>query len=126
MNPLMKNAPQIAYIESEPDLRSVITGTLQRHGFAVSVYETSKSFLPDFEVGLFDLIYSGTHTPKIGEGFELFRQIRKIDPGQKYIFGSACMLCSDLFPQVFPNSDCILIKYPVTIWVLLSARLRSI
>jgi len=126
MNPLMKNAPQIAYIESEPDLRSVITGTLQRHGFAVSVYETSKSFLPDFEVGLFDLIYSLVLTPQ-----RLVRALNYSDKSGKLILDKNTSLglhvcCVAIY---FRRSFLIAIVSSssiLSLWVLLSARLRSI
>jgi DNA-binding response OmpR family regulator len=80
--------PKIAYVETEPDLREIMLNLLQKHGFVVAGYDSSESFLSEFKAGLYDLIISGTHLPKMKGSVELYRNLKRIDPKQRYLFVS--------------------------------------
>src|SRR5687768_10012796 len=69
--------PKIAHIDWNSEMREVIIKELQKHSFVVNGYDSAKSFLPVFKVGLFDVIIFDTW--RTG-GFDLFRHIKRIDP----------------------------------------------
>ena len=93
-------------------MREVIIKGLQKHGFVVNGYDTAKSFLPEFKVGLFDVIIFETY--KTG-GLDLFRHIKRIDPKQKFMYLTAFEIYYDEFKKLFPDVDCPFLRNPISL-----------
>jgi two-component system catabolic regulation response regulator CreB/two-component system response regulator ChvI len=111
------NIPKIAHIDVDPELRAVLAKGLQKHGFEVHSYDSAKSFLPDYKVGLFDLIIFDTF--RTG-AWDLLRHMKRIDPKQKFMWLTAFEIYYEEFKKMFPDVDCAFVRKPVSIKMLVS------
>ena len=82
------NNNRILLVDDEPDITTVFTLGLEDNGFKVDVFNDPIQALSDFKTGLYDLALIDYKMPNMN-GFELYREIRKIDDKVKVCFVTA-------------------------------------
>jgi DNA-binding NtrC family response regulator len=105
------NKKRILFVDDEPDLTSLFKKALESAGFSVNVFNNSADALREFKPHFYDLVMLDIIMPGI-DGFELHKEIKKVDPLVKVCFLTAsekyrqelrneeyCALNKDLFFQ---------------------------
>ena len=82
------NHNKILLVDDEVDITTVYTLGLQDNGFKVDAFNDSLQALSDFKSGFYDLMLIDYKLPKMN-GFELYKEIRKIDDKVKVCFITA-------------------------------------
>ncbi len=82
------NNNKILLVDDEVDITTVYTLGLQDNGFKVDAFNDSLQALSDFKSGFYDLMLIDYKLPKMN-GFELYKEIRKIDDKVKVCFITA-------------------------------------
>ena len=82
------NHNKILLVDDEVDITTVYTLGLQDNGFKVDAFNDSLQALSDFKSGFYDLVLIDYKLPKMN-GFELYKEIRKIDDKVKVCFITA-------------------------------------
>ena len=82
------NNNKILLVDDEVDITAVYTLGLQDNGFKVDAFNDSLQALSDFKSGFYDLVLIDYKLPKMN-GFELYKEIRKIDDKVKVCFITA-------------------------------------
>ena len=98
---------RVLLVDDEPDLNLTLKLTLEENGFRVDSFTDPLSVLENFKANLYDLIILDIQMPGIN-GFELYRQIRKIDDKVKVCFLTASEMYyeefrKELFPALVNN-----------------------
>jgi two-component system catabolic regulation response regulator CreB/two-component system response regulator ChvI len=102
-------------VDDEEDIRTVLSKGLMNEGFTVQAEGNPVKALRDYRKGSFDLLLLDIRMPEMN-GFELYREIRKLDPQVRVCFITAFEIYFDEFKRVFPkiNVSCF-VRKPVTI-----------
>jgi DNA-binding response OmpR family regulator len=81
---------RVLIVDDEPDLTLSLKMTLEENGFKVDSFTDPLSALENYkeEAGMYDLLILDMKMPQMN-GFELYRQIRKIDDKVKVCFLTA-------------------------------------
>jgi two-component system, OmpR family, response regulator ChvI len=81
---------RVLLVDDEPDLNLTLKMTLEENGFKVDSFTDPLVALENFkeEAGMYDLLILDMKMPGIN-GFELYRQIKKIDDKVKVCFLTA-------------------------------------
>ncbi|HYT45678.1 MAG TPA: response regulator [Methylomirabilota bacterium] len=79
---------RILVVDDEPDITTVFTLGLEDCGFKVDVFNDPMQALSGFKSGLYDLALIDYKMPYMN-GFEFYREIRKIDDKIKVCFVTA-------------------------------------
>ncbi|HEU4605728.1 MAG TPA: response regulator, partial [Nitrososphaera sp.] len=96
------------------------------HGFKADAFDSPESALVNFRAGAYDLIITDISMPKMN-GFELYREIRKIDGRVKVCFLTAFEVYHEEFKRMFPSIEAsCMIKKPVSIGDLLAIVKREL
>ena len=82
------NNNRILLVDDELDITTVFTLGLEDNGFKVDAFNDPIQALSDFKTGLYDLALIDYKMPNMN-GFELYREIRKIDERVKVCFITA-------------------------------------
>jgi DNA-binding response OmpR family regulator len=106
---------RVLIVDDEADILFVIKKGLQREDFEIITQQDPTKALAEFKPGYYDLLLLDVRMPAM-TGFELYREIRKIDAKVKICFITAFEIYFDEFKKVFPkiNVSCF-IRKPVTI-----------
>ena len=112
---IKKHRYKILVIDDEPDINSVIKKGLNRNGFEVETFNDPLQALSNFKAGFYDLLLIDINMPRMN-GFELYREIKKIDSKVKVCFITALEFYYDEFRRVFPklNINCFARK-PISV-----------
>ena len=70
------------------DLTSLFKKALESAGFSINVFNNSADALKDFKPHFYDLIMLDIVMPKM-DGFDLYKEFRKVDPDVKVCFLTA-------------------------------------
>ena len=89
-------------VDDEPDITSVLRRGLEQYGFAVDTFNDAVETLSHFKVGYYDLLLLDISMPKMN-GFELYKEIAKIDDKVKVCFMTAFEIYLDEFKRLFPK-----------------------
>jgi DNA-binding response OmpR family regulator len=121
------NRPRIFLVDDDPDLSLTFKIGLEEHGFIVDIFNDPIVALSKFKTGRYDLLLLDVQMPKMN-GFELYREIEKIDSKVKVCFITAFVVYYESLREIFPmtNISCF-IKKPIEIYILadrLMAELR--
>ena len=105
----------ILLVDDDADSRAVISLGLKNEGFNVEDNGDPKDVLAKFKPGKYDLLLLDIHMPGMN-GFQLYREIRKIDKKVRVCFITAFEIYFDEFRRVFPkiHVSCFVPK-PVTL-----------
>ena len=95
---------RILLVDNEDDNNIVFKMALEDGGFEVDVYNDSLLALSNFKDDLYDLVILDINIPKMN-GYELYKEIRKIDNKVKVCFLSASEIYDKKLQKVSPPSD---------------------
>ena len=114
-NSTKEEAIRILIVDDEPDIATVLKKGLQHEGFQVDANTKPLDVLKNYAAGIYDLLLLDVRMPGMN-GFELYKEIRKIDRKVKVCFITAFEMYFDEFRRVFPkiNITCF-IRKPITI-----------
>jgi two-component system catabolic regulation response regulator CreB/two-component system response regulator ChvI len=110
-----KQKYRILVVDDEADIGLVMKLGLEKEGFAVDVFNNPIDAKAQFKPGVYDLLLLDIRMPEIN-GFQLYRELVKIDPRAKICFITAFEIYYDEFRRVFPKLkvDCF-VRKPVGI-----------
>jgi DNA-binding response OmpR family regulator len=87
---------KILFVDDEPDMTSLFRLSLKRAGFDIDTFNDPLLALESFKPNKYDLLLLDIAMPKM-DGFELYEQLRKMDPDVKICFITAAeKYCEDL------------------------------
>ncbi|HEX2231073.1 MAG TPA: response regulator [Nitrososphaeraceae archaeon] len=95
---------RILLVDNEDDNNIVFKMALEDGGFEVDVYNDSLLALSNFKDDLYDLVILDINIPKMN-GYDLYKEIRKIDNKVKVCFLSASEIYDKNLQKVSPPSD---------------------
>jgi DNA-binding response OmpR family regulator len=116
---------KILIVEDEPDVNLALKVTLEDGGFKVDSFEDPLLALENFKMRSYDLLILDIKMPKMN-GFELYREIKRIDNKVKVCFLTAGEMNFGVYADIFDtlNADCF-IRKPIENKELIS-RLNNI
>jgi DNA-binding response OmpR family regulator len=91
---------RIMVVDDEYDLTLFFRLSLEYHGFEVETYNDPRKALSNFKPDYYDLVILDIRMPDM-DGFELYREIRKIDSKAKSCFLTA----SELYHKEFRTKE---------------------
>jgi len=100
----MKN--KILIVDDEPDINLTLKMTLEEHGFEVNTFSDPFLALDNFRMGVYDLIILDIKMPKMN-GFEMYREIRKIDRNLRVCFLTAGEMYHGTYGDIFDQNQFI-------------------
>ena len=105
---------RVLLVDDEPDLNLTLKMTLEENGFKVNSFTDPLSALENYkeEAGMYELLILDMKMPGIN-GFELYRQIKKIDDKVKVCFLTAGEMDYEQFgKELFPalENNCYIQK----------------
>lgn len=98
----MAPAIRVLIVDDEKDITSSLKLGLAHRGFQVDVYNDPVEALANYKPGSYDLIILDIRMPKMN-GFEFFREVKKLDKSVKVCFLTAFEVYTDEFRKLFPN-----------------------
>ena len=106
---------RIFLVDDERDILIFYKTGLEQNGFLVDAFNDSVQALLSFKAGKYDLVLLDIKMPRMN-GFELHREIQKIDGKVKVCFITAFVAYYESLKEIFdmPNIHCI-IKKPIDI-----------
>lgn len=93
---------RILIVDDEEDITNVMKQGLEKEGFQIDVFNDPERALSNFKAGKYDLLLLDIRMPKMN-GFQLYRELRKIDDKAKICFITAFEIYYDEFRRVFPK-----------------------
>src|ERR687898_2268277 len=104
---------RVLLVDDEPDLNLTLKINLEENGFKVDSFADPLSALENYkEAGVYELLILDIKMPEMN-GFELYRQIKKIDDKVKVCFLTAGEMDYEQFrKELFPalDSNCYIQK----------------
>jgi DNA-binding response OmpR family regulator len=99
---------KVLIVDDEPDVNLSLKMTLEENGFKIDSFTDPLSALENFKeraAGVYDLLILDIKMPEMN-GFELYRQIKKIDDKVKVCFLTAGEMDYEQFgKELFPALD---------------------
>jgi two-component system, OmpR family, response regulator ChvI len=110
---------RIFLVDDERDISMVYKTGLEQSGFLVDAFNDPALALSSYKAGEYDLLLLDIKMPKMN-GFELYREIQKIDDKVKVCFITAFVTYYESLREIFDmrNIHCI-IKKPIEMSVLI-------
>jgi two-component system, OmpR family, response regulator ChvI len=110
---------RIFLVDDERDISMVYKTGLEQNGFLVDAFNDPALALSSYKAGEYDLLLLDIKMPKMN-GFELYREIQKIDGKVKVCFITAFVTYYESLREIFDmrNIHCI-IKKPIEMSVLI-------
>jgi DNA-binding response OmpR family regulator len=121
----MQSGQPIMIVDDEPDITCIMKKILQLNGIVVDSFNDAEVALHHFKLGVYGLAILDIKMPKMN-GFQLYNEIRKIDPEVKVCFLSAYETFGEQLG--FPKTEvrCIL-KKPIRMTELVKhVRLETV
>ncbi len=100
----MSSNGRVLLVDDEPDITTVLGIGLDDDGFKVDTFNDPLIALSQFNKSSYDVVILDIKMPKM-DGFELYREIRKIDDKVKVFFITAF----DLLEEEVKNKLCLLL-----------------
>jgi DNA-binding response OmpR family regulator len=79
---------KILFVDDEPDLTFLFKKGLEYAGFSVDAFNNSADALKDFKPRFYDLVLLDVVMPEM-DGFDLYKELKKLDPDVKVCFLTA-------------------------------------
>ena len=98
----MTETKRLLIVDDEPDITSVLRRGLEQYGFVVNTFNDPIEALSGFNVGYYDLLLLDISMPKMN-GFELYKEMAKIDNKAKVCFMTAFEIYRDEFKRLYPK-----------------------
>jgi DNA-binding response OmpR family regulator len=117
---VQSNKHTILLVDDDCDIIDVLKRGLEMHGLHVHSFSSSHEALLAFKPNTYDIAILDIRMPAM-TGFQLFREINRIDTGVAVCFLSAFEIQPEEFKSVFPSMHGVktIIKKPVSINKLL-------
>jgi DNA-binding response OmpR family regulator len=116
---------RVLIVDDEADITDALKAGLEGHGFQVSAFNDPQAALRSFKSGQYDVVILDIRMPKMN-GFDLYRQISKIDGQASVCFLTAFDVYREEFEKMFPDLKVkLFLKKPITI-TKLAARLNEL
>jgi DNA-binding response OmpR family regulator len=96
----------VLVVDDEPDVKLALKIALEENGFEVDAYDDPIVALDNFRKGVYDLLILDIKMPKM-HGFELYREIRKIDNHVKICFLTAGEMYYGAYADIFNENTFI-------------------
>ena len=111
-----KSKKKILLVDDERDITTVIKKGLEQTGkYTVDTFNHPKDALASFKAGVYDLLIIDIKMPGM-TGFQLYKELIRIDSRPKICFITAFEMYYDEFRQLFPSLDIkCFIRKPVSI-----------
>ena len=125
-NKIKKHPYRILLVDDEPDVTLAFKIGLEDNGFEVDAFNDPILALSTFKQGLNSLVLLDIKMPKMN-GFELYKEIRKLDVKVKICFMTAFDLETEKLKEVLHTLDSekpVVIRKPITIDDLI-ARIKA-
>jgi DNA-binding response OmpR family regulator len=107
--------PRILLVDDEKDIVTVLKASLQKNGYEVDGFSDPKVALANFKKDYYDLVLLDIKMPGMN-GFELSRELAKIDDKARIGFMSAFEINLDEARVVFPTLKALFfIRKPVSV-----------
>ena len=90
------NNARIMLVDDEPDINAALSVVLKREGYDVDTFENPFIALEKLKPGFYGLIILDIKMPQM-DGFELYREIKKVDKKAKICFLTASELYYENF-----------------------------
>jgi two-component system, OmpR family, response regulator ChvI len=111
---------RVLVVDDEPDITYALKVGLAGKGFQVETYNDPTVALAKFKPNAFDIAILDIRMPKMS-GFELYREMTKVDGKTKIVFLTAFDVYREEFEKMFPNMKVTaFLKKPMTIAKLVS------
>ena len=105
MKPIKYNErKKILIVDDEPDVNLALKTALERNNFEVDAFNDALSALKYFRKRLYDLLILDIKMPKMN-GFQLYREIKKIDDKAKVCFLTAGEMYFGAYADIFNETD---------------------
>jgi DNA-binding response OmpR family regulator len=116
---------RVLVVDDEADITYALKVGLEGKGFRVEAYNDPTVALSNFRPGSFDIAILDIRMPKMS-GFELYREMTKVDRKTKILFLTAFDVHREEFEKMFPDVKVeVFLKKPITIAKLVS-RLKDL
>jgi DNA-binding response OmpR family regulator len=116
---------RVLVVDDEADITYALKVGLEGKGFKVDAYNDPTVALSKFRPGTFDIAILDIRMPKMS-GFELYREMTKVDRKTKILFLTAFDVHREEFEKMFPDVKVeVFLKKPITIAKLVS-RLKEL
>jgi len=104
----MKSATMktVLIVDDEPDVKLALKIALEENGFEVDAFDDPIMALDNFKKGVYNLLILDIKMPKM-HGFELYREIRKIDSHVKICFLTAGEMYYGAYADIFNENQFI-------------------
>jgi DNA-binding response OmpR family regulator len=96
----------VLIVDDEPDVNLTLKITLEESGFQVDTFDDPILALNTFKKGVYDLLVLDIKMPKM-HGFELYREIRRIDNEVKICFLTAGEMYYGVYDDIFDENQFI-------------------
>ena len=96
----------VLVVDDEPDVKLALKIALEENGFEVNAFDDPVIALDKFRKGAYDLLILDIKMPKM-HGFELYREIRKIDNDVKICFLTAGEMYYGAYADIFNENQFI-------------------
>ncbi len=102
---------RILVVDDEPDVCMGLEKVLDENGFTVDSYEDPVLAVENFKAGLYDLVILDIKMPELN-GFELYRDIKRLDKKVKTCFLTAGEMYYGVYPDIFSSlpANCFIRK----------------
>ena len=107
---------RILLVDDEPDLTAIFSMGLEDNGLKVNTFNDPQLALSEFKEGAYDLVILDYKMPNMN-GFELYKEIRKIDEKARVCFLTASEMYHESLrvpPQTLNDVKCFIPK-PISI-----------
>src|SRR5215218_6568760 len=97
---------RVLLVDDEPDIILTLKIVLEENGFKVDSFTDPLSALQNFKEydGMYDMVILDIRMPNMN-GFELYRQIKKIDDKAKVCFLTAGEMSYGVYTDIFNSLD---------------------
>ena len=107
--------PRVLIVDDEVDITDALKAGLERRGFKVDTFNDPIQALANFKPSLYDISILDIRMPKMN-GFELYREMRKVDGRASVCFLTAFDVHKEEFEKMFPDVKVkAFLKKPITI-----------
>jgi DNA-binding response OmpR family regulator len=125
VKPAPNSSPKVLLIDDEVDITDAFKLGLEQHGFRVDAYNDPKVALSAFKPKLYSVAILDIRMPEM-TGFELYRQLKMLDPDLSVCFLSSFDMFGEEFRKMFPEIDAkSIFRKPISI-AELSGRLAEL
>jgi two-component system catabolic regulation response regulator CreB/two-component system response regulator ChvI len=119
---------KILIVDDEPGITLAFKKGLENEGFRVDTFNDPTAALENFRANSYDLLLLDVKMPRMN-GFELYREIEKVDHQVKVCFITAFEVYYEALKEIFPDLEAgCFIRKPVEITELvkrIKAELHS-